>query len=222
MAAALVTHQLQRRFPSAFWHGSAAQRELALTFDDGPSRSETFDLLATLDRLAVQATFFHVGERAARAPDLVQAVAAAGHQIGLHGYRHQSFLLKSRAKLLADLAKAQQVLAEASGQETAAFTAVRPPYGHFTASILETLMITGYLPAMWSLVPFHWLQSLDSTVREVQKGVYSGAILVLHEGQPGPAAAEIVQALLPQLIAEGYSFVTVNQMWANLQRERTD
>jgi hypothetical protein len=49
--------------------------------------------------------------------------------------------------------------------------------------------------------------------------VRNGTILVLHEGLPGPAAADLAQAVLPQLLADGYRFVTINEMWANLHQE---
>src|SRR5688572_26509588 len=91
---------LRASFPKALWQGNPQRREIALTFDDGPHPSATPDLLALLDLYQVRATFFHVGQHAAGAPHLVQQVLAAGHQIGLHGYKHHSFLLKSRKRLL--------------------------------------------------------------------------------------------------------------------------
>ena len=190
-----------------------------MTFDDGPHARDTPALLALLDAYGLKATFFHVGERGATAPDLVRAVAAAGHQIGIHGYQHQSFLLKSETSLREELAKAQDALARASKREPAAITAVRPPFGHFTPSILDTLVAAGYLPTMWSLVPFHWLQSAEATVRQVMNGTENGTILVLHEGLPGPAVLDLAAATLPHLIAGGYRFVTVHELWANFQKK---
>lgn len=209
---------LRQYFPTALWQGNPMRREIALTFDDGPDGEATPALLALLDQSGVKASFFQVGVRAAVAPHLVAQVASAGHQIGLHGYEHQSFLFKDGATLLRELAETQQLLATASGRNPAGFNAVRPPFGHFTPAILQTLNAAGYLPTMWSLVPFHWLQSAQATVHQVINGVSNGAILVLHEGLPGPAVAELTKAILPYLLAEGYHFVTINEMWAKVQR----
>jgi hypothetical protein len=111
------------------------------------------------------------------------------------------------------------LLADASGCDPAAFTAVRPPFGHFTPTILATLIDAGYLPVMWSLVPFHWLQGAATTVRQVIAGVNNGTILVLHEGLPGPAVTDLAVAVLPHLIADGYRFITIHEMWENVQRD---
>src|SRR4051812_10065527 len=78
-----VHGQLVRYFPNALWHGDPQRHEIALTFDDGPNAETTPLLLALLDHYGVKATFFHVGERAAKAIETVQEVARAGHQIGL-------------------------------------------------------------------------------------------------------------------------------------------
>jgi peptidoglycan/xylan/chitin deacetylase (PgdA/CDA1 family) len=218
MVMSLLHDQLHRLFPDALWRGDPTRREIALTFDDGPHVEATPALLALLDHYEIPATFFQVGDRAAAAPHLVQQVAAAGHQIGLHGYQHQSFLFKNSQTLRRELANAQTVLADASGREPAAFNAVRPPFGHFTPATLNTLVAASYLPTMWSLVPFHWMQSAETTVRQVIDDVHNGAILVLHEGLSGPPVAELTQAILPHLVADGYRFVTIHEMWANTEQ----
>ncbi len=94
--------------------------------------------------------------------------------------------------LLEGVGGAQDILAQATGREPVAFNAVRPPFGHFTPSILNALLAAGYLPTMWTLVPFHWLQPAETTVRQVLNGVANGSILVLHETLPGPAVLDLV------------------------------
>lgn len=221
MVAFSLYSQLRQRFPQAFWQGDPERREIALTFDDGPYARDTPALLALLGDLGVKATFFHMGARAAAEPALARQVADAGHQIGLHGYEHQSFLLKRETTLLQELARAQDVLAQATGREPAAFNAVRPPFGHFTPPILDGLVAAGYLPTMWTLVPFHWLQPAETTVRQTLNGVANGTILVLHESLPGPAVADLAAEILPDLIDAGYTFVTIHELWTNSRQRNT-
>lgn len=221
MVAFSLHSQLRQRFPQAFWQGDPERREIALTFDDGPYARDTPALLALLGDLGVKATFFHVGARAAAEPALARQVADAGHQISLHGYEHQSFLLKREAALLQELARAQDVLAQATGREPSAFSAVRPPFGHFTPPILDALVAAGYLPTMWTLVPFHWLQPAETTVRQTLNGVANGTILVLHESLPGPAVLDLAAAVLPDLLDAGYTFVTIHELWTNSRQRNT-
>lgn len=205
---------LRTLFPAALWRGDPARREIALTFDDGPDASSTPLLVARLAQLGVTATFFLVGERAAQAPELVRCVMRAGHQVGLHGYDHGSFLGKSTTRVLDELAATQALLAEAGGCDPATLRAVRPPFGHFTPAQLGALLAAGYRPTMWTLVPLHWLQPAQATLHQVLTQTRGGDLLVLHEALPGPPVTDLVAAIVPQLLARGYRFVTVEEMWA--------
>lgn len=205
---------LRRLFPEALWTGDPTRRELALTFDDGPHPESTPHLLAQLERLDIRATFFQVGRRAAAAPHLTRALVEAGHQVGLHGLDHRSFLLRSPGEVLEELAAVQALLAEATGRDPVTFRAVRPPYGHFTPALLNALLAAGYVPTMWSIVPLHWLQPAEETIRQVLQEARGGDLLVLHESLPGPPVTALTDAILPPLLAEGYRFVTIDTMWA--------
>ena len=204
--------QLHQWFPTALWKGRTDSREIALTFDDGPHPESTPALLELLERLQIRATFFHIGKRAEQYPELVRLVAQQGHQIGLHGYEHQSFLLKSAEVLIQELTLAQTVVAQATGRPPADHRSVRPPFGHFTANTLRDLIQGGFEPVMWTLVPFHWLQTKQATLKQVAAEIASGTILVLHENLPGPKPQELAAEILPPLLAAGYRFVTVDEL----------
>ena len=208
---------LRRRFPDALWMGDTSFPVVALTFDDGPDPRDTEALLRVLDRHGVAATFFLIGERARRYPDLVRAVAEAGHQQGLHGYHHRAFPLQPAPQLAHSLYMTQAALAEATGQPPDQFRDVRPPYGVFTPATLKALRGWGYRPVMWSVVPLHWRQPARQTVREVVEQIHPGAILVLHESLPGPPVARLADEILPRLQEAGYEFVLVNDMWQTVR-----
>lgn len=68
---------------------------IALTFDDGPHPQGTPRMLEILERASVRATFFLVGEQVERRPALAAEIAAAGHEIAFHGYRHTLLLRRT-------------------------------------------------------------------------------------------------------------------------------
>lgn len=221
-AARLMPHihpHLQQWFPQALWKGNPAHAEIALSFDDGPDRIDTPQLLEVLARHQVVATFFVLGERAAAFPHLVQAIHAAGHHIGLHGYTHTHFPLIEANQLRLQLAATRDTISAASGCDPSRLRDVRPPYGTFLPETLTYLLRWNYRPVMWSSVPLHWLQPTSVTVQQVQRQATNGTLLVLHEAQPtGPAVAPLVEQLIPLLKAANLTFVTVDQMWQAHQR----
>jgi peptidoglycan/xylan/chitin deacetylase (PgdA/CDA1 family) len=205
---------LRRQFPLALWMGSPDQRAIALTFDDGPHPHDTPQVLAVLAKHHVRATFFWLGNRIEELPTLAREVAAADHQLAIHGYAHHAFPLIPIRLLAEHLTRTRRLLAEASGREPAAIRAVRPPFGLFTPATLAHLTRWGYRPVMWSIVPLHWLQSAQQTIDHVVEQTTAGAVIVLHEGQRrGPAVAELTDAMITRLVAAQFQFVTIDQMW---------
>jgi peptidoglycan/xylan/chitin deacetylase (PgdA/CDA1 family) len=203
---------LRRHFPQALWNGHSDRRQIALTFDDGPHPQDTPKLLELLARQQVRATFFQVGKQVAEYPELVRQVAEAGHQIGMHGYRHRAFPLESAAILHTHLVHTQFLIAQACQREASTINMVRPPYGLFLPSTLQLLGRWGFRPVMWSVAPFHWLQSAQATIRQTQRQVTNGSLLVLHEGLAGPSVLTFTEPIIVNLKASGFQFVTVNEM----------
>jgi peptidoglycan/xylan/chitin deacetylase (PgdA/CDA1 family) len=210
----LASAVLRQRFPAALWEGRTAERVVALTYDDGPDARDTPRLLEVLARHAVTATFFQIGERAERHLELTRAVAEAGHQLAIHGYRHRAFPLELSEALRAQLAHTQRLLAEIAGCDAAAIRDVRPPFGLYTPAVLAGLVAWGYRPVMWSVVPFHWLQPAAPSIAQATVGARPGSLLVLHESLAGPPVAELSDAIIPRLKAAGFRFISVDAMWA--------
>src|SRR6185436_18246250 len=79
-------------FAEVVWRGPEGARGVALTFDDGPHPTFTRSVLEELDRAGAKATFFVIGEKGAREPELLKEMAARGHLVGVHGHRHDRAL----------------------------------------------------------------------------------------------------------------------------------
>ncbi|XGV98491.1 MAG: polysaccharide deacetylase family protein [Leptolyngbya sp. BL-A-14] len=211
----LIYQVLKPLFPTCLWSGDEACPSIALTFDDGPHHRYTPQLLETLERYSITASFFWLGACVQRSPAIARATYEQGHWIGLHGYDHRSFPLLSASELRQTLVATQAEITLACGLPPTAVRDVRPPNGLFTPQTLSLLQQWQYRPVMWSVVPEDWVRpGVKTVVHRILQQVKNGSIIVLHDGsEGGPDVAETVAQLLPLLLAQGYRFVTIEQLW---------
>lgn len=206
---------LRRTFPNCLWTGDVNQPQIALTFDDGPHPHYTPQLLDVLDSYGISASFFWLGACVHRAPEVARTVYERGHWIGLHGYDHRSFPSLSSPELKQSLEQTQAAIAHACGINPKLVRDVRPPNGLFTPQTLSLLRDWGYRPIMWSVVPEDWVSpGVSVVVRRVLQQTCNGSIIVLHDGYCGGRdVAEVAAQIIPALLAQGYQFITIDQLW---------
>ena len=183
-----------------------APKYVALTFDDGPRADTTGRLLDGLLERGAAATFFVIGEQVPCNKDLLQRMKAEGHQIGNHTYSHVRLLKAEKDAVVEEIHKTEVLLKEAVGEGS---FWLRPPYGLIgseRAKLIKTPMI------YWSVDPQDWkLLDKDKVVAAVLKAVQPGDVILLHDfySSSVDAALEIVD----RLQAEGYTFVTVEELF---------
>jgi peptidoglycan/xylan/chitin deacetylase (PgdA/CDA1 family) len=220
----LLHRVLKPVFPACLWAGAPSEKTIALTFDDGPHPQFTLPLLEVLERYQVKASFFWLGVYVDRFPTIAQEIWQRGHWIGLHGYHHISFPRLSAADLQDSLVKTQEAIAHACQLDLAFVQQqvrdVRPPNGLFTPQTLTYLNQGNFRPVMWSVVPEDWLRpGVQAAVQRVMQQTQNGSVIVLHDGYfGGEDVAETADRLIPTLLEQGYSFVTIDQLWQ--QRDR--
>lgn len=122
-----------------YYQVAAFEKIVAPTdWGDHPSRVEanTRRFLELLAARNVKATFFILGYEAERHPDMVREIAAAGHEIGSHGFAHQLAYTQSEAAFRDDVSRARKLLQDISGQDVLSYRAPsfsigrRTPWGH--------------------------------------------------------------------------------------------
>ena len=182
------------------------RKYIALTFDDGPSGKYTQALLDGLYDRGAKATFLLCGYRLREYPDLAQRMFDEGHEIGLHGYSHDSMKTMSRRGIAQELMDTQALLPEGCRP---AF--LRPPGGFCSDGVRQVATARGLAILHWSVDPHDWeIHSKQAIEKAVLQQVTDGDIVLLHDmtHQSVEAALEIVDALLEQ----DYEFVTVSEL----------
>ena len=199
-------------------HLSSACREtrrIALTFDDGPNRPYTDQIVAILASHHARATFFDEGQAVDAHPETVRAELAAGMAVGAHSWSHsQALPSASPDEFDRDTTMGAAAIAQAAGFEPAFY---RSPYGHTSGMMLRELHKLGYVSIGWDVDSRDWntASTVDEIVNNVLSNAHPGAIVLMHDGGLGggdPDRTRTIEAL-PRIIeglqADGYALVTI-------------
>ena len=197
---------IERRLPGA---------GVAITFDDGPHPDGTPAMLELLAGASATATFFLVGEQVERFPDVARAIADAGHEVALHGYRHTLLLRRRVSELAEDLARAATVIEDVTGHAPQVY---RPPYGVFSLGGLLHAR-KHWRPLLWSTWGKDWTRRATpaSVARLATRNLRRGDVILLHDADhysvdnSWRATAGALPAILDAVQALGEPFVACTQ-----------
>jgi peptidoglycan/xylan/chitin deacetylase (PgdA/CDA1 family) len=195
-AFAPVRRRLFPRLTGLGWAG-----HVALTFDDGPDPATTPAFLELLAARGVRATFFLLGSMVAKAPGLAAEVAAAGHEVGVHGWQHRYSVARGPRAVVADMRRAHDAVAQATGVTPRFY---RPPYGVLSAGALAGARGLGLTPVLWSAWGREWVPGATpaSVYETVAADLAGGGCVLLHDSDctapPGSASAAL--GALPRLL----------------------
>jgi peptidoglycan/xylan/chitin deacetylase (PgdA/CDA1 family) len=182
------------------------ERRIAVTFDDGPN-AMTPRYLDLLGELGIRATFFLIGENAARMPDVVADVARRGHEIGGHGWSHTPFPRLGPDALRREIDRTAATMPRSS-------RLVRPPRGALSVRALAEVALAGYVTVLWSLDSDDCRTGdADAVERRLAPSrVRAGDIVLMHELQPWTLHA--LSRAVPRLRNAGFAFTTVGDLIA--------
>lgn len=179
----------------------------ALTFDDGPRAGTTDLLLDGLARRGVHATFFVIGENVEGNEELLVRMEREGHQIGLHTFHHKSLASVNGRDFYAEVDKLRETLRGLVDQRD---FMLRPPYGMITPSNRAR---AGAPIILWSVDPEDWSdRDTQRQTAAILDGVEDGSIILLHDIYP--ASVDTALTVVDELMARGYKFVTVEELFA--------
>ena len=181
--------------------GPAGRARVALTFDDGPHPVTTRRVLETLAPTRHRATFFVLGEKVRRHPDVVHEIHAAGHSVGIHGDFHDrlhSFRMPWTVR--DEIVRAGDAVEGATGVRPRFF---RPPMGHTSVTTVRGVRLAGVTLIGWSSRGFDGIRrrSLEAVVERVGRTLADGEIVMLHDAAEHDDYEPAGVRALPQLVA---------------------
>jgi peptidoglycan/xylan/chitin deacetylase (PgdA/CDA1 family) len=198
------------------WRGPDVAR-VALTFDDGPDPRTTPKILDQLDALGLRGTFFCLGSRVQAAPDLVMEIVDRGHEVAVHGFRHEHHLARTPRWVLRDLDAALSALADCGVVPRW----YRPPYGQSSAGTMFAARRRGLDLAHWSAWGREWeAPDARAVAGRIVRSLEPGAIVLLHDSDdtspPGTVdrVVDALRVIADELSTRGLSSATLSDLVA--------
>ena len=182
------------------------RKEIAITFDDGPKRGTTDELLDGLKERNVSATFFLIGMQVGGLEDLVQRMAAEGHQIGNHTFSHVNLNTLNAYKQNEEITMCSQNIRQCINRER---ICVRPPYGEVNECLRAWISAPLIL---WSVDTNDWTgKTADEIADYIVSEAKAGDIILLHDIYENSVQGALMA--IDRMQAQGYVFVTVEKMF---------
>lgn len=180
---------------------------VALTYDDGPSRTPTSQLLNKLREHGARATFFVIGNRIGEYDDLIIREHDEGHAIGAHNWTHANISKTSYNTLKSYRTKFDAALIKAIGIPS---RYDRVPYGLYPRMIKAKV---GWPYIQWSMDTYDWRGLTPNNIlRNVKKQVVDGDIVLFHDIKE--KTQETADKVITYLKNKGFMFVTIDELFA--------
>lgn len=203
-----------KRYDAAYI-GDTTKPTIYLTFDSGYENGCTGKILDTLKKHNAKAAFFLVGNYIEKNADLVRRMVDEGHTVGNHTMHHYDMSkIGDKATFTKELGDLEALFKEATGKELPKF--YRPPQGIYSEDNLKMAQELGYKTVFWSLAYVDWNQdaqpSKEQAFSKLLPRIHNGAVVLLHS--TSQTNAEILDELLSKWEEQGYSFGTVEELFA--------
>ena len=189
----------KKYYPELLWQVDTAEKDLYLTFDDGPTPGVTDWVLDELGKFKAKATFFCLGKNVRQHPEIYERIINEGHAVGNHTYNHPKGWVTANFRYLRSVVKCAEVVQS---------NLFRPPYGRIKKTQIKAL-IKQYKIVMWDVLSEDYNTSVNSSycLKKVLSQAKGGSIIVFHDSQK---AMKNLGGLLPQVLqhytALGYQF----------------
>jgi len=213
-----LTYKVFPSYTTISHQGKGQPDDVAISFDDGPDPEWTPTILDILKAKGVKASFFMVGERMEKNPELVERIVREGHEIGVHTYTHPNLAEVSEERARLELNATQRLMETITGHSTFLF---RPPYNadsepHSPAELVPIKIAQGlgYLTVSSDIDPEDWSRpGVDALVQQVKEQRLQGNVILLHDA--GGNRSQTIAALpliIDYLQVRGDRLVSLGQL----------
>ncbi len=204
---ALTVFSQQRQIP--VYSVDVPDKKVSITFDCAWGADDIPDILNTLKKADIRATFFLVGTWAEKNPETVRLIAQDGHDIANHSYGHFRMGTLGREKISTEIAQCGDLLEKLTGRECDLF---RAPYGDYNNAVLEEASRLGYFTIQWDVDSLDWKPGIsrDEILQRVRSKTKAGSILLFHNDTPH--TAKLLPSVISELQSENFVFVPVSEL----------
>tara|TARA_B100000809_G_C15122056_1_gene524686 strand:- start:2035 stop:2688 length:654 start_codon:yes stop_codon:yes gene_type:complete len=204
----------KKMFPNYIWDMATTNKELYLTFDDGPTPKITNWTLDILKQYDAKATFFCIGSNIEKHPNIFENIIKDGHAIGNHTQNHIKGWTTKNKNYLKDIKEAQTIInSKTENLQSSIVTLFRPPYGQIKPKQGKKLIDLDYKIIMWDVLSFDWEQDIseEKCLENVLSKSKSGSIVVFHDSVK---ASRNMMYALPKVLEyfskKGFCFKAIN------------
>ncbi|MEW6447922.1 MAG: polysaccharide deacetylase family sporulation protein PdaB [Bacillota bacterium] len=186
------------------------KKAVALTFDISWGTKTPGPVLDILKGNDVRCTFFLSGPWVRKYPEVAKRIAAEGHEIASHGYRHINLSQLSKEAVKSEILQAHQIIASVTGKKP---RYIRTPNGDWDAKVLKAAQEVGYTVIQWEVDSLDWKNpGVDTIIRRVTTLVRPGSIVLLHASDSCQQTDEALPVIIRELQEQGYELVTLSEL----------
>lgn len=189
-----------------------SQKVIALTFDDGPSREKTEELLQILREENVKATFYVTGAEIEKNPGELEKIIAEGHEIGNHTFNHEKMVLVSSSYVKSEIEKTDELIGKAGWTSEITF---RPPFGKKLFTLPFYLSKNNRKTITWDVEPETYVEKSEDLIKYTLDNTKNGSIILLHVMYDSRSESmKSVRPIIKGLREKGFEFKTVSELLA--------
>ena len=187
-----------------------SEKCISISFDAAWRADDTIEILNTLDKYNVKATFFMTGGWVDSYPDMVKEICSRGHDLGNHSHNHKQMSKLSASEQKDEIMYVTDKVKELTGYDVFLF---RPPYGDYNSTLINTVYGCNHYPIQWNVDSLDWrdygVENIIKTVTN-HKALGNGSIILMHNGAKYTAKA--LGTVIETLQSQGYTFIPISEM----------
>lgn len=184
------------------------ENKVALTINCAWNAEDIDLILETLSKNEVKATFFMVGDWAAKFPDAVKKIYESGNEIANHSESHSHVNNLNYEKNVEEITKCSDRIKSITGKST---TLYRGPYGEYNDTVVKAAKDCNHIIIQWNIDSLDYKGLTGEQMWDrIRVKLDKGSIILMHNGTENTALS--LDMIIKNIKEKGYSLVTVSEL----------